>query len=230
MAFTLGRRDGAIARKQAIEHARSIAEATSLPVSADLENGFGHEPADVAETIRMAVAAGLAGASIEDYSGDSQRPIYDGTQAAERIAAAVEVVRSLPFPFTLTARAENFLHGKTDLDDTIERLLAFEAAGANVLYAPGLRELDQIRRVCQAVGKPVNVLMAFAGTTLTLADLAAAGVRRVSLGSALTRVAVGALVKAAREIQEQGTFTFLDSAIATKDMNAFLLDRESPPD
>jgi 2-methylisocitrate lyase-like PEP mutase family enzyme len=226
MAFALGLRDGAVTRQQAIDHACSIVEATPLPVSADLENGFGHAPQVVAETIRMAAAAGLAGASIEDASGDPERPIYELGQATERIAAAVEVARLLPFPFTLTARAENFLHGRTDLDDTIERLRAYEAAGANVLYAPGLRDIDQIRRVCQAVNRPVNVLMGFAGVSLTLAELAEAGVRRISLGSALTRVAVGAVLKAAREIQELGSFTFADDAVATKDLNGFLSERK----
>ena len=191
-----------------------------------MENGFGDEPKVVVETIRLAAAAGLVGASIEDASGDPTRPIYDKSHAIERIAAAVEAVSALRFPFMLTARAENFLHGRADLDDTIERLQAYEAAGADVLYAPGLRDIDQIRRVCQAVNRPVNVLMGFAGVPITLADLAAAGVRRISLGSALTRVAVGAMIKAAREIQEHGTFTFADEAIATKDLNRFLPERK----
>jgi 2-methylisocitrate lyase-like PEP mutase family enzyme len=212
MAFALGRRDGAVSREEALAHARAIAEATPLPVSADLENGFGDAPEAVAETLRLAAATGLVGASIEDATGDADRPIYDRSLAVERIAAAVEAVRGLPFPFTLTARAENFLHGRPDLRDTIERLRAFEAAGADVLYAPGLRDVEAIRTVCAAVGKPVNVIMGLTGAAFSVDDLAAAGVRRISLGSALSRVALRAFLRAAQEIRERGTFSFAAGA------------------
>ena len=195
-------RDGAITRDQALAHARAVVDATDLPVSADLENGFGDDPATVAETIRLAAAAGLAGCSIEDASGDRQKPIYDRTLAVERVAAAVEAARSLPFPFTLTARAENYLHGRPDLDDTLDRLRAFETAGADVLYAPGLPDLAAIRTVCEAVTRPVNVLAASGGQRLTVEELAAAGVRRISLGAHLSRAALGAFLRAAREIKE----------------------------
>ena len=169
--------------------------ATPLPVSGDLENGFGDAPETAAETIRLAADAGLVGASIEDATGDPDRPIYDASLAAERIAAAAEAARALPFPFTLTARAENFLYGRPDLDDTIRRLQAFEAAGADVLYAPGLRDLSAIRTVCGAVGKPVNVIMGLAGAAFSVDDLAAAGVRRISVGSAFARAALGAFLR-----------------------------------
>jgi 2-methylisocitrate lyase-like PEP mutase family enzyme len=197
-AFTLGRRDaeGAITRDEALAHARTIVDATPLPVSADLENGFGEAPETVAETIRRAAAAGLVGGSIEDATGDPQRPIYDLAQAVERIAAAAGAARALAWPFTLTARAENYLHGRPDLDDTVRRLQAFEAAGADVLYAPGLRDLDSIRTVCTAVARPVNVIMGLAGAPFSVDQLAAAGVRRISLGSALSRAALGAFLEA----------------------------------
>jgi 2-methylisocitrate lyase-like PEP mutase family enzyme len=227
MAFAMGRRDGAVSREQAIAHVRSIVDATHLPVSADLENGFGDAPEFVADTIRMAAAAGLAGGSIEDSTGDAARPIYDKSLAVERIVAAVAAARSLPCPFVLTARAENFLHGRADLDDTIARLQAYEAAGADVLYAPGLRDLDQIRRVCQAVSKPVNVLAGLPGSALSVADLGGAGVRRISVGALLTRVALGAFLKAAKEIKEHGTFTFTDAAASMKELSPFFLGRES---
>src|ERR687891_1506720 len=187
MAFALGRRDGAVRRDEALAHARAIVAATPLPVSADLENGFGDGPEVVAETIRLAADTGLAGASIEDATGDPDRPIYDASLALERVVAAVEAARGLTFPFTLTARAENFLHGRPDLDDTIRRLQAFESAGADVLYAPGLRDLDAVRTLCQAVDKPVNVIMGLTGAAFTVDQLAAAGVRRISLGSGLSR-------------------------------------------
>jgi len=227
LAFALGRRDGegAVTRDEALAHARTIVEATPLPVSADLENGFGAAPETVAETIRLAAEVGLVGGSIEDASGDPARPVYDLSQAVERVGAAAEAARSLPFPFTLTARAENFLYGRPDLDDTIRRLQAFEAAGADVLYAPGLRDLATIRTVCQAVRKPVNVIMGLAGAPFSVDDLAAAGVRRISLGSALSRAALGAFLRAAREVRERGTFTFADSAAAFADLDPFMLGR-----
>jgi 2-methylisocitrate lyase-like PEP mutase family enzyme len=226
-AFTLGRRDaeGAITRDEALAHARTIVDATPLPVSADLENGFGDAPETVAETIRRAAAAGLVGGSIEDATGDPQRPIYDLAQAVERIAAAAEVARALAWPFTLTARAENYLHGRPDLDDTVRRLQAFEAAGADVLYAPGLRDLDAIRTVCTAVARPVNVIMGLAGTPFSVDQLAAAGVRRISLGSALSRAALGAFLEAAREVRERGTFSFANRAASFAELDPFLLGR-----
>jgi 2-methylisocitrate lyase-like PEP mutase family enzyme len=226
MAFSMGRRDGAVSRQEAMAHARSIVEATPLPVSADMENGYGDDPKFVAETIRLAAEAGLAGGSIEDSTRDTARPIYDKEHAVERVAAAVEAARRLPFPFTLTARAENFLHGRADLDDTIARLQAYEAAGADVLYAPGLRDLEQVRQVCQAVKKPINVLAGMPGSSMTVAELGAIGVRRISLGGSLARAALGAFLNAAREIKEHGTFTFAAAAVTAKDLNPFFLARD----
>jgi 2-methylisocitrate lyase-like PEP mutase family enzyme len=229
LAFALGRRDGegAVSRDEALAHARTIVSATPLPVSADLENGFGDAPKAAAKTIRLAADAGLVGASIEDTTTDPDRPIYDASLAAERISAAAEAARALPFPFTLTARAENFLHGRPDLDDTMRRLQAFEAAGADVLYAPGLRDLAMIRTVCAAVGKPVNVVMGLAGASFLVDDLAAAGVRRISLGSALARVALGAFLQAAREVKERGTFSFAESAASFAELDPFMQGRPS---
>jgi len=211
-AFSIGRRDGGISRDEALQHSREIVEATPLPVSADMENGYDHSPEGCAETIRRAAEVGLVGASIEDYSDDRDKPIYDLGHATDRIAAAVEAARALDFRFTLTARAENFLRGRPDLDDTIARLQAFEAAGADVLYAPGLRDLAEIKTVCQAVSKPVNVVVMGITASLSLAALSEAGVRRVSLGSALSRMAFGGFLSAARQIADQGTFTFADQA------------------
>src|SRR3954447_13362694 len=192
LAFSLGRRDGeaAVTRDEALEHAALIAGATDLPVNGDLENGFGHDPESVAETIRGAAAAGLVGCSIEDSTSAEGEPIYPLSHAVERIAAAVEAAEALPFPFTLTARAENYLHGRSDLDDTIERLQAFEKAGAHVLYAPGLLDIDDIRTVCTSLSQPVNVLALAGSPSVEL--LSAAGVRRISLGTGLTRTAQGA--------------------------------------
>jgi 2-methylisocitrate lyase-like PEP mutase family enzyme len=214
-AFALGRRDGGggIGRAATLANARAIVEATDLPVSADLENGFGDSPEACAETIRAAAAVGLAGGSIEDASGDNARPIYEFQHAVERVAAAAEKARSLTIPFVLTARAENFLHGRPDLDDTIRRLQAFEQAGAEVLYAPGLTRLEQIRTVCGSVSRPVNVVMGLVGGTFSVPQLAEAGVKRISLGSSLARAALGALTRAAREMRDEGTFSFADQAI-----------------
>jgi 2-methylisocitrate lyase-like PEP mutase family enzyme len=225
MAFALGRHDGAVSRDDALAHARTIVGATALPGSADLENGFGAAPETVAETIRLAAETGLVGGSIEDATGDPDNPIYDRSLAVERIAAAAEAARALAFPFTLTARAENFLHGRPDLDDTIARLQAFESAGADVLYAPGLRDLGMIRTLCAAVGKPVNVIMGLAGAPFSVDDLAAAGVRRISVGSALSRAALGTFLRAAREIKERGTFTFAEGAALFADIEAFMQGR-----
>ena len=211
LAITLGRRDGtaSVTRDEALANARAIVAATHLPVAADLENGYGHSPEDAAETIRLAAEAGLVGGSIEDATTDPANPIYDFNHAIERVAAAAEAARSLPFPFMFVARAENYLHGNADLDDTIRRLQAFEKAGAEVLYAPGLTRPEDIRAVCAAVGKPVNVLAALKGAPhLSVAELASLGVRRISLGSALGRAAISAFIRASGEIIEKGTFTF----------------------
>jgi len=200
---------------EALTNAKAIADATDLPVAGDLENGYGHSPESAAETIRLAgETAGLVGASIEDTTGDRQRPIYDFQHAVERVAAAVEAARAFPFKFMFVARAENFLHGRQDLDDTIRRLQAFEAAGADVLYAPGLTKVNDIRTVCAAVRKPVNVVMGLKNASFSVTDLAALGVKRISVGSALTRAALGAFVRAAREIREHGTFNFAEEALS----------------
>jgi 2-methylisocitrate lyase-like PEP mutase family enzyme len=215
LAFTLGRRDGtaAVSRDEALANARSIVEATALPVAADLENGYGHAPEDAAETIRLAAeTAGLVGGSIEDASGNPEEPIYDFDHAVERIAAAVAAARALPFPFMLVARAENYLHGRRDLDDTIRRLQAYEAAGASVLYAPGITQPEDIRTLCASVNKPVNVLVGMKGAPLlSVMELGRLGVRRISLGSGFSRAALTAFYRAAREVADHGTFTFAEN-------------------
>ncbi len=212
LAFSLGLPEGRVNRERAMAHCKEIVAATELPVSADLEKGFGDDPATVAETIRIAADAGLAGCSIEDYNGRNTDPIFAFDHALERIVAAVEAARSLPRDFVLTARSENFLHGRPDLDDTIRRLQAFEAAGADVLYAPGLHELEQIRAVCSALSRPVNVVMGMPGATFGIPELAEAGVKRISVGSAFSRLAFGAVMRAAREIADHGSFTFSNDA------------------
>ena len=209
-AAVLGRRDGSVTREEAIAHARAIVEATDIPVSADLEKGFGDAPRDAAETIRMAASAGLVGGSIEDATGNQDKPLYDIGQAVERVAAAVEVAHSLPFPFILTARAENSLRGHPDLDDTIKRLQAFEKAGADVLFAPGLPDLAAVRAVCEALSKPVNFMAGIKGKSFSVAELEQAGVKRISLATSLHRAAMGGLHEAAREVKEKGTFDYLD--------------------
>ncbi len=221
LAFVLGRRDGAgaVSREETLANARSIVEATDLPVAADLENGFGHAPEAAADTIRLAGETGLVGGSIEDATGDPARPIYDFEHAVERVAAAAQAARALAFPFVLVGRAENFLHGRPDLDDTIRRLQAFEAAGADALFAPGLTRSDDIRTLCGAVRKPVNVVMGLSGVSLSVAELAALGVRRISVGSALSRTALGAFVRAARELREHGTFRFAEDALPYAEAN-----------
>jgi len=224
LAFALGRRDGegAVSRDETLANALSIVQATDLPVSADLENGFGPRPEDVATTLRMAGDVGLVGGSIEDATGDASAPIHDFNHALERVIAGVEAARSLPFPFTFVARAENFSHGVLDLDDTIRRLVAFERAGADVLFAPSLPNLEAIRQVCAALGKPVNVVMGLAGSKLTAAELEGAGVRRVSLGSSFARAALGAFIRAAREVKEGGTFEFADEAVGFREANGLM--------
>jgi 2-methylisocitrate lyase-like PEP mutase family enzyme len=217
LAFTLGRRDAtaSVTRDETLANAKSVVDATHLPVAADLENGYGHTPEAAAETIRLAAeTAGLVGGSIEDASGDASKPIYDFNHAVERIAAAVAAARALPFPFMLVARAENYLHGHPDLDDTIRRLQAFEAAGAEVLYAPGITSADDIRTVCASVGKPVNVLMGMKGVPpLSVRELGALGVRRISIGSGFSRAALTAFLHAAREVIDHGTFTFTEETL-----------------
>jgi 2-methylisocitrate lyase-like PEP mutase family enzyme len=221
-AGILGRVDGKVNREEALAHAKAIADATSLPVSADLEKGFGDTPEDAARTITLAASVGLVGGSIEDATDDSSRPLFDLAHAAERIAAAAEAAGSLGFPFVLTARAENFLRGNPDLDDTIRRLQAFEVAGADVLMAPGLPDLDSIRAVCAAVTKPVNFMAGIKGKSFTVADLAAAGVKRISLATSLYRAAMTGLLAAAAEVRDHGTFHYLDGTMPTPDWNRFM--------
>ena len=223
LAFSLGQRDGTATKAETMANAAAIVAATELPVSADLENGFGHAPEDCVATIRDAAGVGLVGGSIEDASGDPARPIYDFAQAVERVAAAAEAARGLPF--VLTARAENFLHGRPDLDDTIRRLQAFSAAGAEVLYAPGLTRLEDIRTLCAAVDKPVNVVMGLAGRPFTVAELAEAGVKRISLGGSLARAALGAVARAGREILEEGHFGYASGALSGAETEAFMAPR-----
>ncbi|MFL6567170.1 MAG: oxaloacetate decarboxylase [Burkholderiales bacterium] len=221
LANTLGRADGtgAVSRAEVLANCAEIAGATHLPVSADLENCYAHEPRAAAEMIRLAAEAGVVGGSIEDATGDAQQPIYDFELAVERVHAAAEMARSLPFPFTLTARAENFLHGRRDLDDTIRRLRAFEKAGADVVYAPGLRDLATIATVASSVTKPLNVVMSAADPALTAAQLAKAGVKRISIGGALSRLALASVLKAAHEMKEQGGFTWIADTVSAKELN-----------
>jgi 2-methylisocitrate lyase-like PEP mutase family enzyme len=221
-AATFGRRDGKLTREEALTSAQAIAKATDRPVSADLENGFGEAPETVAETVRMAAKAGLVGCSIEDSTGDKNRPLFEIQFAAERIAAAVQAARSFPFHFTLTARAENFVRGKPDLNDTIQRLLAYEKAGADVLFAPALPDLNSVRGVCSAVSKPVNFMVAIRGKSFTVRELADAGVKRISFASSLYRAAMAGLVEAASEAKQGGTFGYLDKAMTSAELYGFL--------
>ena len=219
-AFSVGQRDNTIGRDEMMAHVGAIVSATDLPVSADLENGFGDDPETVAETIRRAALAGLVGGSIEDATNRVGDPIYAHELGIERIRAAAEVARALPFFFTLTARAENYLVGRPDLDDTIKRLQGYQEAGANVLYAPGLTSKDDIAAVVRSLDRPVNVVMGLQGAQLSLATLSEIGVKRVSVGSALSRAALGAFLRAAREMREQGTFTFAEDAVSYRDVSA----------
>jgi 2-methylisocitrate lyase-like PEP mutase family enzyme len=218
-AFSAGKRDGAVGREEAMAHVTAIVSATDLPVSADLENGFGDAAETVAETIKLAAQSGLAGGSIEDVSR-LDRNVYDIEHAVDRVQAAAEAARSFEFPFTLTARAENYLVGRPDLKDTIKRLRAYQEAGADVLYAPGLSSKDDIAAVVGSVDRPLNVLMGMQGNQLTLTELSALGVKRVSVGSALSRAALGSFLRAAHEMQEHGTFRFADEAVSYRDINA----------
>jgi 2-methylisocitrate lyase-like PEP mutase family enzyme len=221
-AFAVGRRDSGtdLTREGILANAKEIVEATDLPLSADLQDGFGRAPETCAETIRLASETGLAGGSIEDSTDDPNNPIYDFQLAVERVAAAAKAAHDCQF--LLTARAENFLHGRPDLADTIRRLQAFDDAGADVLYAPGLPSLDAIRQVCASVGKPVNVVMGLKGATFSVEELAAAGVKRISVGGTLARAALGAFVRAAREIREKGTFSYSADALPPAEAKAFM--------
>ena len=221
-ASSMGLLDGAVGREAMIAHVSTLASATDLPVSADLENGFADAPELVAETIRLAAAAGVVGGSIEDATRRVEHPIYDQALAAERVRAAAESARSLGFPFTLTARAENYINGRPDLRDTIQRLQAYQEAGADVLYAPGLTNKDDIATLVRSVDRPVNVLMGLPGASLNLAALSAIGVRRVSVGSALARAALGAFLRAAREMQQDGTFGFAGEAASSREISGML--------
>jgi 2-methylisocitrate lyase-like PEP mutase family enzyme len=221
-AGVLGRRDGMVTRQEALAQATAIVNAVDLPVSADLEKGFDDAPEGVAETIRLAAATGLVGGSIEDFSGNPQQPLYNFEHAKERVAAAVEAARRLAFPFTLTARAEGCLRGRPDLDDIIKRLQAFEAVGADVLMAPGLPDLPAVRTVCAALKKPFNFMVGIRGRSFTTAELAAAGVKRISLATSLYRAAMSGLVDAAREAKDRGTFSYVETTMATPDLNSFM--------
>lgn len=221
-AGVLGRTDGKITRDEALAQARVMTAATDRPVSADLEKGFGDTPAIVAETIRQAAEAGLVGGSIEDATGNPAQPIFEFDAAVARVAAAVQAARQLPFPFMLTARSENYLRGRPDLDDTIRRLQAFEHAGADVLFAPGLPDVASVRAVCAAVSKPVNFMVGIPGKSFTVAELATAGVKRISLATSLFRAAMTGLQAAAREIREKGTFGYIDTTLSSSQWSEFM--------
>ena len=221
-AAAMGRRDHGLTRDEALAHSRLIVDATDLPVSADLENGFGDAPEVVAETIRLAAGVGLVGCTIEDTTGNKDNPLYNFGLAVERIAAAAQAARALPFPFILAARAHNFLFNAPNLDDTISRLQAFEKAGADVLFAPGLPDLASVRAVCAAVAKPFNFMVGIPGKSFSVGELAAAGVRRISLATSLYRAAMTGLVDAAREVQDTGQFGFLDRCVTTPELNKLM--------
>ena len=221
-AAALGRRDGGLTREEALAHARQIVNATDLPVSADLEKGFGDAPQAVAETIRLAADVGLVGCTIEDSTGNPDSPLYETGLATERIAAGAEAARALPFPFMLTARAHNLLYSAPSLDDTISRLQAFEKAGADVLFAPGLPDLAAVRAVCAAVSKPVNFMVGIKGKSFSVDELAAAGVRRISLATSLYRAAMTGFLSAARQVKDTGQFTFLDESLTTPELNKLM--------
>jgi 2-methylisocitrate lyase-like PEP mutase family enzyme len=219
LAWVIGKPDNGVTREDSLANARMVVEAVDLPVAADLENGFGDSPEDAARTIRLAAEVGLVGGSIEDFSGDEANPIYDLAHAVERVTAAAEAAHSLGFPFQFVGRAENLIHGLMDIDDTIRRLQAYEKAGADVLFAPGLRSLEEIRLVCQSVTKPVNVVMGPRELTHSLADLAACGVKRLSVGGGFARVAYTAARRAAEELLGPGTFNFGRGIMTTADLN-----------
>lgn len=221
-AFSKGRPDNHVSRDAMLGHLRELVAASSLPISADLEGGFGVAPDTVAETIRMAADTGVVGGSIEDSTGDASKPLFDIELAKDRVRAAVAAARALPFPFTLTARAENYFVGVHDLADTIRRLQAYQEAGADVLFAPGLRTLADIETVCKAVDRPVNVLMGMAGVDISLAELSALGVKRVSVGGSLARAAWGGFLRAVQEMQEHGTFGYANQAVPMATLNKLL--------
>ncbi len=218
-ASALGREDHSLTREESLAHARLIVEATDLPVSADLGKGFGDAPEIVAETIRQAAGAGLVGCTIEDATGRPDQPLYETALAVERIVAAAEAARALPFRFMLTARAHNLLFANSTLDDTISRLQAFEKAGADVLFAPGLPDLGAVRAVCAALEKPFNFMAGFKGKSFSVDELAAAGVRRISLATSLYRAAMTGFLEAAREVKNTGRFGFLDHCVTTGELN-----------
>ena len=221
-AYSIGTTDGNVGRDRMLAHAAELARATDVPVSADLENGYADEPKEAADTVRRAAAAGLAGCSIEDVPGGRDGKPYDLKFAAERVRAAAEVAHAQSFPFTLTARAENFIVGRPDLKDTIARLQAFQEAGADVLFAPGLKSKEDIRAVVTSVDRPVNVIMGLQGVQLSVAELSALGVKRIRVGSALARAAYGAFLRAAHEMKEKGSFTFADEAVKYPDIQKLL--------
>ncbi len=221
-AYSLGKRDNTVSREATMAHVQALVAGVDVPVSVDLARAFGDDPATVAGTFREVAALGVAGASIEDASGDRDAPIYAFDLAVERVRAAAAATGALPFPFMLTARAENFLHGRRDLADTIRRLQAFQEAGAAVLYAPGLTTREEIGAMVSSVDRPVNVLVGMPGMSLSVADLAALGVKRISVGGALARTAIGALLRAGTEMRDQGTFSFLDAAASFRDVNPWL--------
>lgn len=217
-ACAIGLRDGGLTRDQALQHARMIVEATDLPVSADLEQGFGDAPEVVAETVRLAASVGLVGCTIEDSTGNPDRPLFDDQLAVERIAAGADAARRLPFPFMLTARAHNLMFANGSLDATIRRLQAFENAGADVLFAPGLPDLQAVKTVCASVSKPFNFMAGIKGKSFSVAELADAGVRRISLATSLYRAAMTGLLEAAREVKESGQFGFIDRSASTAEL------------
>jgi 2-methylisocitrate lyase-like PEP mutase family enzyme len=217
-AAALGRRDHGLTRDETLAHARLIVDATDLPVSADLGNGFGDAPEVVVETIRLAAEVGLVGCTIEDATGNQESPLYDDRLAVERIAAAAHAARALPFSFILTARAHNLLYAAPSLDDTIRRLQAFEKAGADVLFAPGLPDLAAVHAVCAAVSKPVNFMVGIKGKSFSVGELAAAGVRRISLATSLYRAAMTGLLDAASAVKDPGQFGFLDRCVTTPEL------------
>lgn len=225
-AFSVGKPDYGVGRDEMIAHVEALAAATDLPVSADLENCWGDSPKGIAETIRMAAAAGVVGGSIEDTTNQPDDPIFELGAAVERVEAAVEAARALPFPFTLTARSENYLWGRKELKDTIERLQAYEKAGADVLYAPGLTTREEISSVVSSVEQPVNVLMSIVGVDLSLEDLSALGVRRVSVGGSLARTALGAFLRAVEEMKTRGTFTYAGAAANYASLNDMFREAE----
>ena len=221
-AGVLGRRDGAVSRDEALAHCRLVVDATDVPVAADLEKCFADAPAAAAETIRLAADVGLVGGSIEDATGAADKPLYDFAHAVERVAAAAETARKLPFPFTLTARAEGCLRGSPNVDEIIKRLQAFETAGADVLMAPGLPDLASVRTVCASIKKPFNFMVGIPGKSFTVAELEAAGVRRISLATSLYRAAMSGMFDAIREVKDKGTFGYVDRGLTSAELRGYM--------